>query len=124
MCGGELGDDQLAWDADSRVFIAGGKAVRFTDTLARLFDAIWRSRRRGGLHDREVLMQAVYGHKASGGPEDMNVVNVHLTAARRLLAGTGYTISYVKNWNRGQTCAGYNLVEDHRNPFTIRRAAP
>ncbi len=102
--------DQLAWDANTRTFIGHSRAVRFTGVQARVFDAIWRARNRGGIQDRESFMQAVYGHDADGGPENLNIINVYLTQIRKLMKQTGYTISYKYRINHGYALAGYNLT--------------
>ena len=105
-CGAEL-HDEVQWDFERRVFIGGGVAVRFTPTRAKIIDAIWRERLRGGVQSVIQLMAMVYADDPDGGPLNDNVLSVHLHHIRRELAATGYTITM----NMGMPRIGYRLAK-------------
>jgi DNA-binding response OmpR family regulator len=105
-CGHEL-LDQFAWDLDERTFVAGGVAVRFTKFQAKLFDAIWRMRFKGGIRDREHFMSLVYGDDPDGGSEAFTVISVHVAHVREKLIPTGHTLTL----NFGSPRRGWRLVK-------------
>lgn len=107
-CGAALRDDAVFWDQNAGVLVAGGKAVRFSPRESLIFDALWRSRHRGGFQTREQFIEAAYADDIDGGPESSSTISVHLWKIRRKLEGCGYTIPQ----NMGMPRTGYRIAKD------------
>lgn len=105
-CGGPL-RDLFSWSLSERTLIANGMAVRFKPGKARIIDALWRARHRGGgIETLEQFMAAVYGGDPDGGPETFGSISVQLSGIRKTLAQVGLTITL----NQGNPKRGYRLV--------------
>jgi len=105
-CGSEL-HDQFMWDGLNGVFIANGKAVRFTKHQALVVDAMWKARGRGGIRSVEEFIRKVYAGDINGGPLCTNVISVHLHRIRKKLEGSGYTVPK----NEGRPKRGYRIAK-------------
>lgn len=104
-CGAKL-EKQFAWSDADRTFTTPIGRARFTKIHAAIFNAIWRAGK-GGIHDRERFMEAVYGDRPEGGPEGFNTLSVHLIRLRERLEPVGYTITH----NMGNPRRGWRLVK-------------
>jgi hypothetical protein len=80
--------------------------VRFAENQAAIFDAIWNAGE-AGIVSTERFMQAVYGGRVHGGPDNFNVISVTLIRMRKLMALSGYTITQ----NMGVPRQGWRIVK-------------
>lgn len=103
-CGAPL-VDQYSFDYERGVFIVDGKSVRFTPAQARLINAIWKYRHRGGIPNLERFAQIAYADLVDGGPDTLNVISIHLSHIRHKLARVGYTVTQ----NKGRPKSGFRL---------------
>jgi DNA-binding winged helix-turn-helix (wHTH) protein len=104
-CGGKL-DDQFSWSLANRTFTTPTARVRFAENQAAIFDAIWNAGE-AGIVSTERFMQAVYGGRVHGGPDNFNVISVTLIRMRKLMALSGYTITQ----NMGVPRQGWRIVK-------------
>lgn len=107
-CGAALREETLRWNVETRTFVSGAAAVRFTPREAMVFDALWRARHNGGIQTRERFIQLAYADDIDGGPTADQVLSVHLTHMRKKLEGSGYTIPP----NIGRPRGNYRIAKE------------
>jgi hypothetical protein len=92
FCGGKLIDREMMWLLESRVLVAGDKAIRFSPIETRIFDAMFRAWKHGhGLSGRN-LLDAMYADRADGGPEGHKYVSIAISKMRKFLGPLRMTI--------------------------------
>lgn len=109
ICGTPIPKGLEAWDLEQRTFVSNGVAVRFGRIRFKVFDALWKTRNKGGVQSRERLALMVYGDDPDGGPLYLTALSQAMRGIRLQLKPTGYTITE----NRGNMHyrPGYRLVK-------------
>lgn len=93
-CGAALQPDQLVWDLELRTLLAGGHVIRFTRREASIVDALWRTRRSGGIYGTERFAQMAWADDPDGGPDCTSTLHTILGRVRAKLEAGGLTVTY------------------------------
>lgn len=113
----------VAVDADRRRITRGPAAATLTPSEFTVFDLIWRQRgRTGGVARFRALTEALYGHRADGGP-DTDPLRVFVCRLRRALLPLGLGVEVVRGSGWRLTDLGFEAVALASAPGPLGRGA-
>jgi DNA-binding response OmpR family regulator len=84
-CGHFVDTKSTQWNEEMCTLTGPAGAITLTKAQGRIFSILWRARETGRIISRLKMLDEIYAHDPSGGPESDKIIDVHMTKIRKKL---------------------------------------